>query len=133
MATTKEIKEHLTIALKEIGEIKPWYNKSFKSWIFSHPAYPVEYAGNSKEEVISNFPLYLRDFINERLNDNLNPLTEKETTGRGGKREGAGRPVGSKKEVKTRVYLPTDIVSWFKHDPQAIELARKTMRRHHFA
>lgn len=31
MATTKEIKEHLEIALKEIGEIKPWYDRAFKN------------------------------------------------------------------------------------------------------
>jgi hypothetical protein len=29
MATKKEIKEHLKIALLEIGKIKPWYDKKF--------------------------------------------------------------------------------------------------------
>lgn len=130
MATAKEIKEHLEIAFKEIGEVKPWYDKDFKNWIFSHPSYPVDYAGDSKEEVIKNYPLYLREFIKERLNNNLNPLTELYTKGKGGKREGAGRPIGSKKESKMRVYLPNDIAFWFKHDPHAIELARKTMRKH---
>lgn len=48
MATTKEIKEHLKIALKEIGKIKPWFSKEFNAWLFSHPNYPVEYAGESK-------------------------------------------------------------------------------------
>lgn len=114
MATKKEIKEHLKIALLEVGEIKPWFNKEFKNWIFSHSNYPVEYAGDSKEEVIKNYPLYLYDFIEERLNNNLNPLTEKETKGKGGKREGAGRPVGTKKEAKTRVYIPADIANLLK-------------------
>jgi predicted RNase H-like HicB family nuclease len=41
--------------------------------------YPVEYAGETKEEVIQNYPRYLETFIEERLNNNLNPLTEKET------------------------------------------------------
>lgn len=130
MATTKEVKEHLARALKEIGEIKPWYDRRFKNWIFSHPSYPVEYAGDSKEEVIKNYPIYLRDFIKERLNDNLNSITERETKGRGGKREGAGRPVGTKKENKSRLYLPDDLVSWFKSDPEAIKLTRKIMHRH---
>ena len=68
MASAKEIKKHLEIALKEIGEIKPRYDRAFKSWIFSHPSYPdVECAGDSKDEVIENYPLYLRDFIEERL------------------------------------------------------------------
>ena len=79
MATKKEIKEHLNIALMEIGKIKPWFNKNFKNWIFSHSNYPVEYAGDSEAEVIKNYPLYLQDFIEERLNNNLNSITEKET------------------------------------------------------
>lgn len=87
----KRNQEHLDLALSEIGEIKPWYDRSFKNWIFSHSAYPVEYAGNSEEKVLINYPLYLRHFIKERLKDNLSRLTEKETKGKGGKREGAGR------------------------------------------
>jgi hypothetical protein len=51
----KEIDSHLAIALQEIGEIKPWFDKDFNAWIFSHPLYPVEYAGDTKKEVIQNF------------------------------------------------------------------------------
>lgn len=127
MATSKKIKEHLRIALGEIGEIKPWYDRQFRNWIFNHKNYPVEYAGNSKEEVIQNYPMYLRDFIVERLNDNLNPLTEKETIRRGGKREGAGRPIGSKKEHKKRVYVPDDIADWLKY-PASIPQVRQLMQ-----
>jgi hypothetical protein len=112
MATKKEIKEHLIIALEELGQIEPWYDKSYKSWVFSHPAYPVEYSGDTREEVIKNYPLYLQDFIEERLNDNLSELTKKKTIGRGGKRKGAGRPEGTKKEQKKRVSLPLDIADW---------------------
>ncbi len=32
--TKKEITEHFLLALKEIGEIVPKYNKTFKSWYF---------------------------------------------------------------------------------------------------
>lgn len=128
MATAKEIKEHLNLALCEIGEIKPWYDRKFKNWIFHHSSYPVDYAGDSKEEVIKNYPLYLREFIKQRLNNNLNPLTEKETKGRGGRREGAGRPIGSIKEHKMRVYLPDDIALWIQQ-PQAISQVRQFMGR----
>lgn len=128
MATTKEIKEHLEIALQEVGKVDPWYDRSFKNWIFSHPAYPVEYAGNSKDEVIQNYPKYLREFIKERLNDNLNPLTEKETKGRGGKRKHAGRPKGTIKEHKTRMYIPDDVAQWLQQ-PHAMEKLRQLMRR----
>ncbi len=128
MATEKEIKEHLKIALKEVGEIKPWFDKDFDVWIFSHPLYPVDYAGESAKEVIKNYPLYLKEFIKHRLDNNLNALTEKETKGRGGKRPGAGRPVGTLKEHKTRVYVPDDIATWIRN-PQAIEQVRRLMRR----
>ena len=129
MATKKEIKTHLQIALKEIGMVEPWFDRRFKNWIFSHPDYPVEYAGDTREEVIKNYPLYLRDFIEERLNNNLNPLTEKQTKGRGGLREGAGRPKGSKKEHKTRIYLPDDLALWIKY-PEAITQVRRLMHAH---
>ena len=133
MATRKEIKEHLQIALDEIGKITPWYDRRFKCWVFNHPNYPVEYGGESAKEVIKNYPKYLREFIKQRLNNNLNPLTEKKTKGHGGKREGAGRPKGSLKEEKDRISLPKDLAFWFKHNPEAIELTRKTMRKHHVA
>lgn len=107
MASAKEIKKHLNIALEEIGEIKPWFDKKFKAWIFSHRKYPdVEYAGESSEEVVKNYPHYLRDFIEERLNNNLAPHIEKSTKGHGGRREGAGRPKGTKKREKNASMWP---------------------------
>lgn len=124
MATAKEIKKHLNIALKEIGEIKPWFDKNFNAWIFSHKNYPdVEYAGETAEEVIKNYPVYLRDFIEERLNSNLAAHIEKATKGHGGKREGAGRPKGTKKELKQRVYLPVDVAEWVQ-EPNSISQIR---------
>ena len=83
----KKIKEHLKIALEEIGIIKPWFDEAVNAWVFSHPKYPVEYADDSEKEVIKNYPLYLQDFIMERLNNTLSPLVVKRTKGRGGKRE----------------------------------------------
>ena len=127
MATAKEIKEHLEIALKEVGNIKPWFDKDVNEWVFSHPDYPVEYGGESEEEVTNNYPKYLREFIRQRLNNNLSPFTEKKTKGHGGLRLGAGRPKGSVKEPKERITLPKDLATWFKNDPEAIDKARKTM------
>lgn len=133
MATRKEIKEHLEIALKEIGNIKPWFDEEVNEWVFNHTNYPVEYGGKSAEEVIRNYPKYLSEFIKQRLNNNLNPLTEKKTMGHGGNRDGAGRPKGSVKEEKERISLPKDLAFWFKHNPNAIEITRMTMRKHHTA
>ncbi len=123
--TKKEVAEHLAIALNEIGEIVPRYSKKFSCWYFEHPLYPVNYSGESKEEVVENYPIYLRDFIEERLKENLSPIIEKKTKGRGGYRPGAGRPRG--KEQKSRVYLPNDIVGWLKQSPENQQRVRRLM------
>jgi len=76
MASKKEIDRHLKIALKEVGKIKPWFDKEVDAWIFSHPAYPVECGGKSPEEVVRRYPLYLREFLLHRLNGKLAPFVE---------------------------------------------------------
>ncbi len=130
MASKKELRKHLKLALEEIGEIKPWYDKKFHAWIFAHPHYPVEYAGDTEEDVIRNYPLYLREFLKHRLEGKLSPLEEKKTKGRGGKRMGAGRPKGTKKERKRRIYIPVDIADWFQEHPsQSIPSVRKLIAR----
>ena len=135
MASAKEIKKHLNIALKELGEIKPWFDKDFDAWIFSHEKYPdVEYAGDSSEKVMQNYPLYLRDFIEERLNDNLAPHIEKSVKGHGGKREGSGRPKGTKKPPTRRISVPSDIADIVEgHPSEAYSSLRQMIAkgRHH--
>lgn len=115
MATKKEINKHLKIALQEIGEIKPWYDEELKDWTFTHKNYPVEYGGNSPEEVIKNYPKYLAEFIKYRLDDRVSPIVEKETRGKGGYRPGSGRPKGSiSAEPTKQIRLPIDIAVWIK-------------------
>ena len=115
MATKKEIKEHFKIAFQEIGEIKPWYDKKLKDWVFSHPSYPVEYGGESAEEVIDNYPKYLEEFIKHRLDNRLAAQVENRTKGRGGKRPGSGRPRGSRSAEPTKqIRVPIDIANWIK-------------------
>ena len=118
------------MALKEIGEIKPRFSKEFNAWIFSHDLYPVEYAGDTKKEVIQNYPLYLKEFIKHRLQDRLSPLMENKTKGHGGKREGSGRPKGSKEE-KIRVYLPKDIAYLLKEPGMLAHLRGIMQACHH--
>ena len=127
MATKKEIEEQVNVALKEIGEIKPWFDKKFNAWIFEHPAYPIGCEGTSSEEVVKKFPLYLRDFIEERLNNNLASFVEKATKGHGGKREKAGRPAETTKEETKQVRLPIDIAEWIKA-PGMISNIRKMIQ-----
>ncbi len=126
MASKKEIERELSIALEEIGKITPWYEEDCDSWVFSHPWYPVEYGGKTKREVIENFPKYMREFIMHRLDNNLEETTEIKTKGRGGARPGAGRPPGTAKEPKARVYLPLDIADWLK-DPSHLEQLRRAI------
>ena len=83
----------------------------------------MEYAGGTKEEVIQNYPLYVKEFIKHRLLNRLSPLMENKSKGHGGIREGAGRPKGIK-EQKVRIYLPKDIAEWLKH-PGMIENIRQ--------
>lgn len=124
MATKKEIDKHLKIALKEIGQIKPWFDEDVNAYVFEHPSYPVEYAGETKNEVVKGYPKYLREFILHRLDNRLHPLMEKETKGRGGKRLGAGRPKGTKKSPTKVVRLPKDIANWIEK-PNSIPQIRQ--------
>ena len=123
----KEIDEQLQLALNEIGKIKPWFNKDFKTWVFYHELYPVEYSGDTKAEVIKNYPLYLREFIKHRLQGKLAPLMENKTKGHGGRRTGSGRPKKSEEDLKVRVYLPKDIALWIKQ-PEIIQNIRQFVR-----
>ena len=100
MASSKEIEKELEIALREVGKIVPWFDKRFKTWVFSHSLYPVECSGDSSEDVIKKYPLYLKEFIKYRLQNNLCDLMEKKTKGRGGYRPGAGQPERDNKRAK---------------------------------
>ena len=123
----KQVDEQLKIAMAEIGEVTPWFDKRYKAWIFEHSLYPESYSGDSPEEVIKNYPLYIRQFIEHRMNGTLAPYIEAETRGRGGARLGAGRPPGRIKPITKTVRLPEDIVYWLKESPENIELVRKLM------
>jgi hypothetical protein len=101
-------------ALKTIGGITPWYEDDVTAWVFEHEAYPaVRAAGDSAEEVIQSYPLYLRDYLEEELKGNVSPLAASTFSGgRGGKRLGAGRPRTGEKTGTVR--LPVYIVDWLK-------------------
>ncbi|MCE5317220.1 MAG: hypothetical protein LLG04_07645 [Parachlamydia sp.] len=115
MATKKEIDKNLKIALEEVGAINPWFDKEVNCWVFSHKDYPVEYGGDSVKEVVKNYPKYLREFIAHRLDGRISKTNETETKGRGGVREGAGRPKGSKSAEPTiQIRVPADIAAWLK-------------------
>lgn len=114
-------------ALKEIGEIKPWWSEEDQLYVFEHKAYPVvDYLAKTPEEVIEKYQLVLQDFIAERLNSNIAEPIERITSGRGGSRPGAGRPKGTTKPPTLRKRLPADIARWLD-DEANHEKVRKLM------
>jgi hypothetical protein len=129
MASKQEIEEELDIALKEIGKIKPWFDEEVNEWGFSHKLYPVECGGSTPEEVIKKYPLYLKEFIQYRLENRLNPLVEKKTKGHAGYRPGASRPTDSTKEPKSRICLPSGLANWLK-DPSNLRLVENLRHKH---
>lgn len=127
-ARKKEVEKELKITLKEVGPIKPWFDKDVDSWVFESNLYPVGCSGDSSEAVKEKCPLYLEEFIEQRLKNNLNVRVEKRTVERGGKREGAGRPKAVDREEKKRVYLPVEIALWIQ-SPQTITNIRNLMKQ----
>ncbi|WP_373531766.1 hypothetical protein [Vampirovibrio sp.] len=107
-----EVVAQTRIALSEIGEIKPWFDAEMGCWCFEHPLYPESYGGESASEVEAGYPLYLAQLIEARMSGELAPFVENLIKGRGGKRHGAGRPKGSHKGSKKRVYLPVEVADW---------------------
>lgn len=128
MASKKEVTKHLQIALKEIGEIKPYFDKNTKEWLYKHKNYPVEYAGESIEEVKKNYPFYLKEFISERLDKNLDPYVEKETKGKAGKKE-IIKKIIIKSTKQKRILVPEDLAFWLKN-PENVEKLMHLIKTH---
>jgi hypothetical protein len=118
MATAKEIEKELAIVLKEVGPIKPWFDKETDSWVFSHKLYPVECDGETSEDVVECYPLYLKEFLQHRLEGRLAAHVEAKTHGKGGCRPGAGRPKGTTKEPKERMYVPIQFAEWLRKEAE---------------
>lgn len=121
------IDKELRAALKEIGTIEPWFDENVQEWIFEHPLYPESCSGATRSEVVEKYPLYLRQFIEQRSAGRLAPWIEERTRGRGGKRSGAGRPKGSARTPTITVRLPADIAGWIKADPKHLAKVRRLM------
>lgn len=132
-ASKKEIETHLKRALKEVGEIKPWFDKEVNCWVFEHDHYPVVCGEDSKEEVIAKYPLYLKEFIKHRLENLLDPFVEKATKGRGGARVGAGRPKKEEKKPTKTIRLSEDLYSaalWMRKHPEVLPEIQRIIQRH---
>jgi hypothetical protein len=95
--------KELAVALAEIGPITPTLDPEYGNWVFRHTLYPsVEYWGETAEEVQQGYPFYLAEFIKHRLASRIHEQDEQATQGRGGRRPGAGRPMGAKGAYKTQ-------------------------------
>lgn len=124
----KKIGDHLQIALKEVGQIKPWYDPEVSCWVFEHPNYPVTCGEETAAEVIAKYPLYLKEFIHYRLMDRLDPFVEAETKGKAGKRLDT-----SQKTPSRSLRLPepiADVAVWLRHHPEAIPAVHRLMKKY---
>jgi hypothetical protein len=124
------VDEQVQIALMEVGAIEPWFDEEVQEWIFARKKYPESCSGATRQEVIENYPLYLRQFIEQRLKGNLAPWIEKKTAGRGGRRAGAGRPRGRKTLSTRTIRIAADIAAWLKSDPRHLQQVRDLMTGH---
>ncbi|MBY0449269.1 MAG: hypothetical protein K2X01_01410 [Cyanobacteria bacterium] len=113
MTRKADIDKEFQMALLEIGLIEPWWSKEDGMFVFEHNAYPrVIYADLDKKTVQDGYQRALREFIKERLAGNLSEEAERVTSGRGGKRSGAGRPKGSgTKEPTESIRIPKSIAA----------------------
>lgn len=118
------LETELQTALQEIGEIAPWWSQDDGMFLFEHPAYPmVMHADPDKDAARAGYLRALKRFIRHRLNGALDPGTERVTSGRGGAREGSGRP---RKDPTKTVRLPLDMATWLQ-DRQHQEQVRRLM------
>jgi hypothetical protein len=119
------INAELKKALTEIGPIDPWWSEEDGMFVFEHAAYPfVLHADPDRQETVDGYLRALRGFIEDRMNGDLAESVDRITSGRGGRRSGAGRP---KQDPKVRKWLPPDIAAWLE-DPVHVEQVRKLMQ-----
>jgi len=123
MTQSDEIKNAYQEALTEVGSIEPRWVKQDGVFVFDHEAYPfVVGGGPTKQEAINSYKRALRGFISDRVQGKLTTAQDRLTSGRGGRREGAGRP---KSEPTKMVRLPVSIADWIKENPNHLEAIRK--------
>jgi len=72
-------------ALREVGTITPVYDQETRCWVFEHPAYRLEAHGDTPEECVETYRLWMRDFIQERLIGNLAANVEDRSPGNAGR------------------------------------------------
>lgn len=71
-----EVVDKVRRALKQIGGVKPVYDKDYECWIFEHPDFPESYAGDSANEVVTGYPFYLANMFQAQSEGNLAPFVE---------------------------------------------------------
>jgi hypothetical protein len=124
------ILKELEIALEEIGTLEAVWDDDYKTYVVTHPLYPMVCADDDTEDkAIYRFKGYLCIFIDERMKGHISAADEAETKGKagkhGGRRKGAGRkPKGD----RTRIYVPTAVAEWLKDDANIAKVMKMAMR-----
>jgi len=103
-------------ALALVGPIVPVFNADFQVWEFESPHFPyLNIHGESADEIITKYPQYLAIHLDDLQHGRVANFIMQATPGTwGGKREGAGRPIGTKKTPKTRISLPCALATVLK-------------------
>jgi hypothetical protein len=128
MPRNLRIEKELEIALREIGEIRPWWSKEDEMYVFEHPAYPfVMHADPDREEAKAGYMRALTGFIEDRIKGRVAPDVDRVTSGRAGARPGARRAKRSIKRKTQRINLPDDVATCLTEDPSRIEKVRALM------
>jgi hypothetical protein len=122
-----ELQEALQIALEEIGPIDPWWSEADQMFVFTEKIYPaVLFQDTNKQKTIDGYVEVLKNWLIDRLNENVSETAEKVTTGHGGRRAGAGRPP---KPPTKAVRIDLDVANWLEGQPEHIAKVRSLMKQ----
>lgn len=118
-------------ALAEIGEIIPWWSEEDQLYVFEHAAYPMVMHGDrTVEATLAGYHRALRHFVEARLAGEVAPSVERITSGRGGVRPGAGRPVGTRRAAaKKSVHVLSELADRLKGNEAAQRIALEALQK----
>ncbi len=107
------VKIFLEKTLKQVGDLKPWWDERSLSFIYTHYRFRKIGIGRTAEDALEHYKQLLAVGIQANLKNNCH-YSEFHTK-RGGCRPRAGRP---KKDPTVRMRVPEDLARWLKiHAP----------------
>ena len=84
--TNNDVSKGLSVALEEIGIIKPVWSDEDESYVYYNALYPCcVYAGDTVEEAVAGYMVSLACFIEHRLEGTVADFMMDKTIGKAGK------------------------------------------------